>query len=336
VPDVDRKTEEGRRSIVYSLVPRAAPAAALSVLRRLFATDDRVRVIVERRGGERRGDSDRRDEGSGAQREEDRRRVRSEHGRRVGEQRAGTVAVESPRRLPETLGKWVERLRFVERQPAGRQAIEDLETGRLVVRLQAGDRDAFDEIYERYVTRVYGYVRVSLRDEHEAEDVTHEVFLSVLQALPGYRISGAPFRTWLFRIARNQVLNHARKHRRVDVMEAGEVARRIEGVQAAREIEALRLTGDEDLLNLVQTLPIAQRQVVVLRYAMDFDVKEIAEILDRSPNAVSQLQQRAFTILRARLVATGRHADTDSDRLAMRMRTRDSGVALSRRLALTY
>jgi len=331
----DRADEDSpERETVLALVPRRVPGLVVAALRRFFVSDARVRVVVERRSADRRR-ADRRSGDPAREPAADRRRIRGAGGRRVGEQRAELVPLHATPALPPEADGYAEQLTFAQRRAPGAQGIEDRETAHLVIRLQEGDPAAYDEIYERYLARVYGYVRVALRDDHEAEDVTHEVFLAVLQALPAYRVTGAPFRTWLFRIARNQVINHMRKHRRVDVMESEEIARRLE-LDVAPGLEALRGTGDADLLELVQALPLSQRQVVVLRYAMEFDVGEIAEILDRTPNAVSQLQQRAFATLRARLVATGRHADTGGERLDMRMRARDSLVARTRRLALTY
>ncbi len=336
MPEAGREAPRtGGHSIVYSLVPRTAPPSVLSLVRRRLAERGDVRVIVERRVRDRRTVSDRRLGGVLADGRPDRRQIRNSTGRRVAEHRAAVVPVPAPVAL-DAPGMWARRIRFVERQPASFQTVEDLDTARLVVRLQAGDPDAFDEIYERYVTRVYGYVRVALRDDHEAEDVTHEVFVGVLEALPRYRICGAPFRTWLFRIARNQVINHARKHGRIEVMDAEKIARRLDVEHSPMEFAGLEMTGDEELLRLIQGLPLGQRQVIVLRYAMDFDVHEIAEILGRSPNAVSQILQRAFANLRDRVVATGRHPDAAVTRLSMGRRSRPSRVALARRLALTY
>ena len=331
----ESQERKGRRSVVYSLVPRAVPSVVLNALRGFFGADRGVEVIVDRRMRDRRRRAERRTGGSLPAKSEERRRIRSQGGRRVGEQRAELSPVDTPPDLPPDVLEYADALRFVERRPAGTQAIEDLDTARLVTRLQAGEREAFDEIYERYLTRVYGYLRVALRDEHEAEDAAHEVFVTALQALPNYEIRGVPFRMWLFRIVRNYTLNYTRRHGRVEVMAADEVSRRVEQDRARPGIEALGLPDDSDLLQLIRTLPIAQRQVIVLRYVMDFEMNEIATILGRSPNAVSQIHRRAFATLRTRILAT-RGEDAGSQRLPMSRRAPVPAVTLARRLALTY
>lgn len=330
------REREGRRSVVYSLVPRAVPSVVLSALRGFFGGERDVKVIVDRRARERRRRAERRTGGDLPEGREERRRIRSEDGRRMGEHRAELAPIATPAELPPDVREYADRVRFVERLPAPPQAVEDLDTARLVTRLQAGEADAFDEIYERYVARVYGYMRVALRDEHEAEDAAHEVFVTVLQALPNYELRGIPFRMWLFRIVRNYTLNYSRRHNRTEVMAADEIAQRVEGDRASGGIEALGIADDSDLLQLIRTLPLPQRQVIVLRYVMDFDVGEIASILGRTPNAVSQIHRRAFTTLRLRLLATGRHPDADCQRLAMSRCSPASAVTVARRLALTY
>ena len=331
----ESKEPKGKRSVMYSLVPRAAPAVVVNALRGFFGGDRGVEVIVDRRTRERRRRGERRVGGALPEGGEERRRIRSEGGRRIGEQRAELTAVDAPADLPPDVLEYADALRFVERHPAGAQAVEDLDTARLVTHLQAGEREAFDEIYERYFTRVYGYLRVALRDEHEAEDAAHEVFVTALQALPKYEIRGVPFRMWLFRIVRNYTLNYTRRHARVEVMAADEVSRRVEQDRVGGGIESLGLPDDSDLLQLIRTLPIAQRQVIVLRYVMDFEMNEIATILGRSPNAVSQIHRRAFATLRTRLLAT--HGEAGGERLPMSRRAPGwSAVTLARRLALTY
>ena len=264
----------------------------------------------------------------------ERRRIHNLHGRRVGERRAPLEPAAERPELPAEAAAYAERIEFVERLAPSAQEVEDLETARRVIALQAGEPGAFDEIYERYVSRVYRYMRIALGDEHEAEDAAHEIFVKLLDALPAYEVRAVPFRIWLFRIVRNHTINHLRKLRRVSVMAPEQLNRRLEELDVPTPPDAVLALDDDDLLRLIACLPIAQRPVIVLRYVMDFDIAEVATILGRSPNAVSMLQQRAFAILRSRLVEIGRGPEARAARLPMRRQVRVAVVSARRRLAL--
>lgn len=199
---------------------------------------------------------------------------------------------------------------------------EDLDTARLVAQAQEGNRAAFTALYERYFDRVYAYLRVALKDAQEAEDATQQVFTQALIALPSYELRAQPWRAWLFRIARNQALDHLRKRGRVEVEEPGAIERRRQPVGPG-ELRALQWTSDDELVLLIERLPEAQRQVLALRYLLGFSGPEIAEVLDRSPGAVRQLHHRALRFLEQRLAALGREpGETRGRRLPMRGRGR--------------
>jgi RNA polymerase sigma-70 factor (ECF subfamily) len=167
--------------------------------------------------------------------------------------------------------------------------------------LQAGDRDAFNALYLRYFDRVYAYLSIALQDAHEAEDATQDVFIRIMQALPGYERRSVPFRAWLFRIVRNDAINRIRQRRRLTPEAPEEVARLGERAAGMPAGESLDWLDDKRLLALIEQLPLAQRQVIVLRYMLELRAVEIATVLDRSPEAIRQLHQRAMRFLRQRL-----------------------------------
>jgi RNA polymerase sigma-70 factor, ECF subfamily len=227
----------------------------------------------------------------------------------------------------------VERLPGSSRDPEHRRA-EDLDTNRLVARIKGGDTAAFDRLYLRYFDRVYAYARVALRDAHEAEDLAQQVFASVIQALPRYEVrEDSPFRIWLFRITRNAVLRSISRGRRMQVEEPAVMERRIEhlGPDCPMGLEWL---SDANLANLVERLPIGQRQVLLLRYVFELTTEEIAGALERSPVAVRMLEHRAIRALESRLAAL-RGLSVRCDRAAMTMRYRPQPVLAARRLALS-
>jgi RNA polymerase sigma-70 factor (ECF subfamily) len=320
-----------RRKVVYCVVPRDLADELHDRLREHWRDDDSVVVVVERRRSDRRR-SERRSRDLGDAELPDRRRIPGAEGRRVSDRRVLAVPV-APIGLPAIAAPYAERLLFLELlEPGGRMA-EDVETNRLVVRIQAGETAAFDLLYLRYFDRVYAYARVALRDAHEAEDVAQQVFANVIGALSRYEVrDDTPFRAWLFRITRNVVLRTLQRSGRLQPEEPMELDRRLErpAPQAPMGLEWL---SDHDLANLVERLPMSQRQVILLRYVFEFTTAEIGAALERSPVAVRMLEHRAMRALESRL-ATLRGKPGRCDRSSMVIRARPLPVLSSRRLAL--
>jgi RNA polymerase sigma-70 factor (ECF subfamily) len=317
------------------LVPRTLAPRLHELLRRHFAQDPSIEVIVERRGDERRQPVARRSiQISSAQ---ERRRIRNQDGRRIAERRAvllsATTLEPAPRQLPRRARAHAAELRFMERLEPSGQKLEDQDTARLITRIQAGDKDAFALLYNRYFDRVYTYLRVTLRNSHEAEDATQQTFLQLLQALERYEHRGS-FWSWLATIMRNRALNDLRQQGRLELEDSPSLDRRRERADQAEDADpaALGWIGDRDLILLVERLPLAQRQVLLLRYLLDLSNREIAAVLDRTPSDVSLLHHRALGFIRDRLAALGR---THSGRpVQWRRRRGKAPVLRARRFAL--
>jgi RNA polymerase sigma-70 factor (ECF subfamily) len=319
--------------VIYCVVPRELAPKLHESLRRHFGEDRSVEVVVERRGSERRC-AERRAEASRGSAAADRRRIRNSGGRRVADRRAALVAVEALA-LPRKARPYAERLVFVERIAPTTEQAEDVDTARLVTRIQAGDRDGYGELYLRYFDRVYGYLRVALRDAHEAEDVAQQVFVKVLEGLPGYERRKQPFRAWLFVLVRNTVINELRQRHRLDVVEPQALDRQRELAEEPSKDEpgALNWITDRELLLFVERLPIAQRQVLVLRFMLDLPSSEIGEIVGRKPEDVRKLQERGLRFLQERLTAIGR-GPAGTRPTPWRRRMTVMGVLRERRFAL--
>jgi RNA polymerase sigma factor (sigma-70 family) len=320
------------RTITYCVVPSELAGELHESLRRHWR-DDPVEVIVERRRDDRRSAPRRRRSGEPPAGRE-RRSVRSVEGRRVAERRTGS-ARPLELTLPPEAEPHAHQLAFVVRRLPSSQAAEDVETARLVVEYQLGDRSALEDIYRRYFDRIYAYARVALRDPHEAEDVTQQVFMQVVEALGRYQLRrGTPFRHWLFRIARNTMLNARETQRRAQLEEPARVELRIEDGATRTAQDALDWLTDADLYMFVDQLPPSQREVLVLRYVLDMSGKEIACQLDRTPESVRQLLSRALRRLEQQL-ASVRSSRGTVERSAMRARTAAPPVVSTRRRALT-
>lgn len=179
----------------------------------------------------------------------------------------------------------------------------------LVERASLGDRSAFGLLYERHVAAVYAYVQYRVRDIGAAEDLTQDIFLSALRAMPGFRWQGS-FAPWLLRCAHNRVVNHWRSlGRRAPELamdetndagqpvlelagDAGDWQEAMDGIDAGRVARAVKCLTD------------LQAEVVALRFGAGLSLAETAQALSRSENAVKNLQHNALLSLRRRLQPT--------------------------------
>jgi RNA polymerase sigma-70 factor (ECF subfamily) len=325
------------RPIVYCLVPGDLAPRLHDTLRRHFRDEPGVEVIVERRAGARRRLPDRRtaDDRAGPDSERERRAHGAAAGRRVGERRASLVPVSAPP-LPRRVRAHAARLAFVERMEPSDQQLEDQDTARLVLRIQAGERELFGVLYMRYFDRVYGYLRMLFRDPHEAEDAAQQVFLRALEALPRYQSRPEPFRGWLFVIARNHARTQIERLSRVRLTDAQELRQLGDaGNGEAGDPSVVDWITDRELQLFVERLPLVQRQVLFLRHAVDLTMAQIAAVLGQSPAAVRQHHTRALRFLRTRFAAVDASAERRrGDQAGMHLLPRRSRVLRLRRYGL--
>jgi RNA polymerase sigma-70 factor (ECF subfamily) len=165
-----------------------------------------------------------------------------------------------------------------------------------LARVEAARQDPgqFAFLYEANFELVYAYVARRVKGRAEVEDLTSEVFRRALSALPGYEPRGAPFSSWLLRIAANAVVDRARRAKR----------RMPSGADLApepSEPERLDAEGRARLFRAVGELPDEQRRVIQLRFGEERPIREIAVALGKSEGAVKQLQLRALAALRKRI-----------------------------------
>jgi RNA polymerase sigma-70 factor (ECF subfamily) len=170
----------------------------------------------------------------------------------------------------------------------------------LVQRAKDGDEAALTDIYLRYFDRVYGYVRVALSDSQEAEEASRQVFLRALASLSTYEHREGSFSSWLFGIAREEALDRLHWRDTVRVDDAADVHRWGESVRTDGLRAELR-GSDPELAILIEQLPESQRRAVLLRYVLDFEDAEVAEVLSVSASEVRQLQDRALRSLERQL-----------------------------------
>jgi RNA polymerase sigma-70 factor (ECF subfamily) len=215
--------------------------------------------------------------------------------------------------------------------------LEDADTAQLVERIKAGEQDLFTTVYARYFDRVYGYLRVMLRDSHEAEDLTQQVFVQVFEAIGGYQRRRQPFRAWLFAIVRNRAIDYLRKSKRLDVTDPADIDRRRDDhTDSGAEERIIGWISDDDLILFVERLPMAQRQVLTLRFMLGLTTTEIGDVLGREVSDVRVLQSRALRFLRDRLAAVGREPKAGRRSVGALRAGRQAWVLRRRRFALLH
>ena len=167
-----------------------------------------------------------------------------------------------------------------------------------IKKAQRGDPIVLGELFERYHRGIFRYLYYRVGDAHVAEDLTSEVFLRVLAALPGYRPQGASLQAWIFQIARNLSIDHYRRSNHRQEMELGEHI----PVQSPDPLKLVEqgLTA-EKLYQALTLLPDSQRDVLILRFINGMPIGDVAQTLDKSEDAIKGLQRRALTALRDRL-----------------------------------
>lgn len=164
----------------------------------------------------------------------------------------------------------------------------------LVRAAQSGDRTAFGRLYETNVERVYRYLLSRTGNSADAEDITSDVFIRAMKALPSYKLTGVPLIAWLFSIARNESVNYLRRQAR-----RGETPMQ-DTVTAADDPEeaALSQVAYREVLQAMEGLTDLQREVLTLRFAGELSIAETTEVMKRSEEAVKFLQHSALRAMR--------------------------------------
>lgn len=175
---------------------------------------------------------------------------------------------------------------------------------RLVRQAKSGNEDAFGGLYDLYAASIYRFLLGNLGNPQEAEDLTTEVFVRVWRALPEYEDTGYPFSAYLFRVARNLLIDtyrsQGRKEPLISIEDAG-----LEEVLPDPEQKLPDPHEYDTLHKALQALREDYREVLVLRFLNDLSVDEISAIMNRSEGAVRVLQHRALNAVRNIIESAG-------------------------------
>jgi RNA polymerase sigma-70 factor (ECF subfamily) len=182
------------------------------------------------------------------------------------------------------------------------RASEAQRVRKLVDAAQGGDRGALEELYLIHFDRIYSYLHVTVGNRHDAEDLTTQTFLKMLESIGKFRWGSAPFSAWLFRIAHNLAMDHFRASRRWQPEE--EVPEPEPDESTSAEAGALDVIGRKSMLALIDDLSGEQQQVLTLKFVFGFSNGEAATILGKTEGAVKSLQHRALVTLHKSLEHT--------------------------------
>jgi RNA polymerase sigma-70 factor (ECF subfamily) len=174
----------------------------------------------------------------------------------------------------------------------------------LVRRAQQYDEDAVRQLYETYYPKIYNYSFMQLGDVHTAEDLASDVMLKMIESIHTFKFRGLPFGAWVFRIARNRLIDlHRRRKRRGEV----DLSETLSTALANPQVLAERALERGQLQVALKHLTDEQRQVIVLKFIEGFDNRSVGKIMGRSEGAIKSLQHRALGALRRILHPEGRY-----------------------------
>ena len=165
------------------------------------------------------------------------------------------------------------------------------------------DRAAFAPLYYRYRDRIYAYLRTRTRTAEDAADLTQQVFVQALAALPRYRPGGAPFAAWLARIAHNLAATYHKRYRQTLTWDC--MPEPLQPI-ASENVETYVLQREERMrLNeVLRTCTASTREVLALHYAARLTVAETAIVVGRSEAAVKKQITRTLHALKEKYNAT--------------------------------
>ena len=183
------------------------------------------------------------------------------------------------------------------RRPKNLKQLADIE---LVDLAKTGDKDAFGELYERYLDKIYSYVYYRTGNHHDAEDLTARVFFRAMAHIDSYTERGVPFQAWLYRIAHNLVANWHRDRGRRKVIPLDEfIAASLKSDAPDKQAEDQE---ERDALRAaIRRLPEERQQLLLLKFVDHLSNAEIGDTMNRTEGAIKSLYHRTLIALRDEL-----------------------------------
>ncbi|MCX6702314.1 MAG: sigma-70 family RNA polymerase sigma factor [Candidatus Wolfebacteria bacterium] len=170
----------------------------------------------------------------------------------------------------------------------------------IIKRAIQGEALAFGLLYDHYQPQIYRFVYLKVSHREEAEDLTHQVFLNSWKRLGNYRHQGFPFSSWLYRIARNEIIDFYRTRKnRAYIEETADTEIGMEPLINSEIAEILDTTFEVELVKqAISKLRSTEQDVIIMRFVEDLSPREVADAIGRTPEAIRLIQHRAIKNLR--------------------------------------
>lgn len=159
------------------------------------------------------------------------------------------------------------------------------------------DSEAFGQLYELYVERIYNYIYYRTSNVKDAEDLTARVFMRAMKHIGRYEDKGVPFSAWLYRIAHNLVANYHRDRSRRKIISLDDIAK-WQMSDHSPEFAAQLMEDKEALLQAIRRLPADRQELLILKFVERLQNSEIGDIMGRSEGAIKSLYHRTLLALR--------------------------------------
>lgn len=174
--------------------------------------------------------------------------------------------------------------------------VADIETD-LIQRAQNGESKAVGELYMQHHEQIFRYIWSKVGDAPLAEDLTGEVFMRMVSRISTYQPTGVPFQAWLYRIARNLIIDYVRKTASSPAVSLN-IATQIQEPEPGPSAIVENKITFENLQEALTKIEHEQAEVIRLRFLVGLQVNEVAERLQKTPAAVKALQHRGLAALR--------------------------------------
>jgi len=165
---------------------------------------------------------------------------------------------------------------------------------KIILSAKNGDSKAISDLYVQYKPPILNYLSNRVGDMQVAEELTTEVFIRMINNLPKYKHKNVPFQVWLFKIARNLVIDHYRVTKNYNHVELHE---EIVGNSDLPEIKVEKNLEAEKLRNAIRNLTNDQSDVITLRFIAEMPINQVAKVLNKSEGAIKMLQTRGLEAL---------------------------------------